>query len=67
MMTFSDGPWDNLFGHLLHMPGHIHIRCPLHTIPCMQSLKSHVKNPDEDKPARVCPCIPLLRVTWLGQ
>lgn len=53
MMTFNDGPWDNLFGHLLHMPGHIHIRCPLRTIPCMQSLRSCVKNPDEDKPARV--------------
>jgi len=26
MMTFNQGPWDDHFGHLLHMPGHIHIR-----------------------------------------
>lgn len=27
MMTFAEGPWDDHIGHLLHMPGHIHIRC----------------------------------------
>ncbi len=27
MMTFEGGPWDDHVGHLLHMPGHILIRC----------------------------------------
>ena len=26
MMTFNEGPWQDHLGHLLHMPGHIHIR-----------------------------------------
>lgn len=25
-MTFTAGPWEEKFGHLLHMPGHIFIR-----------------------------------------
>lgn len=31
MMTFNEGPWQDHLGHLLHMPGHIHIRCAIWT------------------------------------